>query len=179
MGLHPQTRALMEFLRQNPALRARIAAPRDATLLYAGQLIMPAWKEIERWKQSNPQVASKKTLPEVLSAIRLAGQPFPDLHAWVTALEPLGPVDPAAPWKTNGFIGWRAVSGIFASNARGAVSFVIGSGITRQTKVFAATEIPVLLRNAHVDQLTRELVEYYQTCIRTGRSDIGVTFIAG
>ncbi len=164
---------MLKFLSQNPAVRARIAALPDATILYAGQMIRPAWKEIDEMRLTMPQLRTKKTLPEILKSIPLVGQPFPTLHAWAESL------DSIAPWEHNGFIGWRALSGIFASNARGAVSFVVGSGVVKATKVFAATEVSVMMRNPNVDEQTRDLLEYYARCIKENRSDMCLTFIAG
>jgi hypothetical protein len=172
MSLAPQTRAFLGFLAKNPLLRAQIAAGMDSTILYAGQLIQPAWMEIADMKKVMPQLAAKKTLPEVLQTIRTPGAPFPNLLEWVKSLDSL------TPWEHNGFIGWRALSGIFASNARGKVSFVIGSGVSKARKVFAATEVSVLTRNPHVDEITRNLVEYYQSCIRSGRTDMNLSFIS-
>ena len=173
MALLPQTKALLVFLRKNPSVRAQISALPGATILYAGQLIQPAWKEIEEMRKSMPQLETKKTLPDVLGSIRLPGQPFDNLLLWAKSLDSL------SPWEHNGFIGWRALSGIFASNAAGAVSFVVGSGVFRATKVFAATEISVLARNPKVDEITRDLLAYYQNCIAAKRSDLCVSYIAG
>ena len=173
MPLLPQTRALLQFLNKNPRVRSQIAAGSNATILYAGRLIQPAWMEIEEWKKYLPQLATKKTLPDVLASIKLVGQPYSDLLQWAKSLDSL------SPWEENGFIGWRALSGIFASNAQGSVSFVIGSGVTRKEKVFAATEVAVLARNPNIDEITRDLLEYYQRCIRAGRSDLCVSYVAG
>ncbi len=178
----PQTRELFVFLKNNPGVRARIAAPHNGTILYAGQILKPAWKEVADLKARLPQLASRRTLPEVLAAITLIGQPFTDLARWAQSIDALAPW-PHPEWRSNGYVAWRALSGIFASNARGAVSFVIGSGVTLgqqpgvQPKVFAATEVSVLLRNPHVDSTTRDLLEYYQRCIRSGQPDLSVTFI--
>jgi hypothetical protein len=169
----PQTRALLVFLNKNPPVREQIAAKTNSTILYAGRLIKPAWKEIAEWKESLPQLATKKTLPEVLETISIAGQQHPTLLAWVKSLDDL------QPWNENGFIAWRAVSGIFASNAVGAVSFVIGSGISKSNKVFAATEISVLSRNPNIDEITRDLLQYYQRCLAAGKSDLCVSYVAG
>jgi hypothetical protein len=106
-------------------------------------------------------------LPEVLATIAMPGQPYSNLLVWAKALDNL------QPWRENGFIAWRALSGIYASNAVGAVSFQVGSGIDK-TKVLAATEIPVLLRNASIDPLTRNIVEYYQRCIRLGQPAVNL-----
>ena len=173
MPLLPQTRALLTYLQQNPAVRARIAAPRDKTLLYAGHFFMPIWKELEYFKLSHPEAADKTILPEVLARIPTPGQPHPTLLAWAKALDTL------SPWATNGFIGWRALSGIFASNATGAVSFNIGSGVTSKEKVFAATEVWVLMRNPKIDPLTREILAYYERCIRNGKSSMNFGYMSG
>ncbi|MCV2357325.1 hypothetical protein LNV09_24560 [Paucibacter sp. B2R-40] len=114
MSMLPQTRALLQFLNKNPSVRAQISAVPDATLLYAGRLLQPAWLEIEEWKKTLPQLATKKTLPDVLAGIQLSGQPFPNMLHWAKSLDDL------IPWKYNGFIGWRALSGISsATNSLG------------------------------------------------------------
>lgn len=172
MSLLPETRALLMFLNKNPQIRVQISAKSNSTILYAGHLIKPAWKEIEDWKRTLPQLATKKTLPEVLGTITINNQSFHNLLQWIQSLDSL------QPWKDNGFIAWRAVSGIFASNAKGSVSFVIGSGITRAEKVFAATEISVIIRNPNVDDTTRDLLEYYQRCLASGKSDLCVSYIS-
>jgi hypothetical protein len=51
-------------------------------------------------------------------ANRSTGSRYSNLLAWAEALNGL------VPWKENGFIVWR--SGIYASNATGAVSFCVG-----------------------------------------------------
>jgi len=135
MALLQQTRQLMTFLRDNPQIRARIAAPPNSTLVYCGSFMWPAWQEIEELRRTWPQAASKRLLPEVLAGIHTPGQPYPTLLAWAKAVE--------HPWLDNGFIAWRALSGIYAANAKGAVSFYIASNVTKG-KVFAATELPVL-----------------------------------
>lgn len=171
MALLAETRELLSFLRRNPAVRDQIAAGPDATILYSGRVIKPAWREIEDLKLRYPYLRNRRTLPEVLRSITLVGQPFADLLAWAQSLDAL------TPWNENGFIGWRALSGIFASHAVGSVTFVVGSGITAADKVFAATEVAVLLRNPHIDSTTRDLLEYYERCIKQKRADIGVSFV--
>jgi len=71
------------------------------------------------------------------------------------------------------------LSGIYASKAIGSVSFYIGSGVSKSNKVFAATEIPVLLRNPHVDPVTKDILSYYQRCIQSGQTAINFGFIGG
>ncbi len=172
MPLTPATREFLGYLQKNPAVRACIAAPTNATVLYAGSFFRPIWKELEDLKRARPDLASKKMLSEVLAGIRPTDAPYPNLLVWAQAIDPL------EPWRENGFIVWRALSGIYASNARGAVSFCIGSGITRASSIFAATELPVLLRNPHVDHVTKQVLEYYQRCIRQGLSSVNFGYIA-
>jgi hypothetical protein len=111
--------------------------------------------------------------PDVLVSIGTPRTGYSTLLDWAKAL------DAVQPWKENGFIAWRALSGIYASNAVGTVSFYIASGITKTDKVFAATELPVLLRNPNVDPLTKDILSYYERCIQTGESAINFGFIGG
>lgn len=172
MSLLPQTRALLQYLQQRPHVRQRIAAPPDRTLLYAGAFFKPVWREIEQLRSASPAAAAKVMLPEVLAAIATPDGAAPNLKAWAQQIDTL------SPWRSNGFIAWRALSGIFAANARGTVSFVIGSGVTRGEKVFAATELPVLMRNPNVDPITQDVLAYYQRCLDSGQSALNFGFIA-
>ena len=173
MSLLPQTKELLSFLQKNPAVRARVAAAPNTTLLYAGNFIRPVWQELEQLKRSNTAMAMKQLLPEVLARIGTPGQPQPNLLAWAKALDAL------APWKDNGFIVWRALSGIFAANAVGAVSFCIGSGIEKSEKVFAAAELPVLARNPRVDAITKDVIAYYQRCAQAGQPAVNFGYVSG
>ena len=150
MSLLQPTKDLLVFLKKNPAVRSRIAAPPNRTLLYAGNFFRPIWMELEQLKRTNRDVASKRTLPEVLAGIPTPGQPHATLLAWANA-----------------------------SNAIGTVSFCVGSGITRQDKVFAATEVSVLMRNPKVDGVTKDVLNYYQRCIKTGQQAVNFGFIGG
>lgn len=173
MALLPPTKELLSFLQKNPAIRSRIAAPPNATLLYAGKFFRPVWQELEQLKRTNRDVASKKLLPDVLAAIQTPGQAHPNLLAWAKALDGL------FPWKENGFIVWRALSGIFAANATGTVSFCIGSDVARSEKVFAATELSVVARNPNVDSITKDVLAYYQRCVQSGQTAINFGYIGG
>jgi len=173
MPLLPQTKELLSFLQKNPGVRAKIAAPPNATLLYAGNFFRPVWQELEQLKRSNAAVAAKQLLPDVLARIATPGQAQPNLLAWAKALDPL------APWKENGFVVWRALSGIFAANAIGTVSFCIGSGIAKGEKVFAATELPVLARNPNVDAVTKDVIAYYQRCAQAGQTAVNFGYVSG
>lgn len=171
MSLLQPTKDLLVFLRKNPTVRSQIAAPPNATLLYAGNFFRPIWLELEQLKRTNREVASKRMLPDVLAGIRTPGQPHATLLAWAKSLDSL------APWRENGYVAWRALSGIYASNAVGTVSFYVGSGITKPDKVFAATEVSVLLRNPNMDAVSMDVLHYYQRCIRAGQSAINFGFV--
>ena len=88
-------------------------------------------------------------------------------------------MDSLTPWKENGYIAWRALSGIFAASAIGTVSFYVGSGVMRADRVFAATELPVLMRKLNVNGVTKEVLGYYQRCVQNGQSAISFGFIGG
>lgn len=173
MSLLPETKELLSFLQKNPGIRAKIAAPQNATLLYAGNFIRPVWQELEQLKRTNSALAMKQVLPDVLARIQTPGQVHPTLLTWAKALDAL------APWKENGFIAWRALSGLFAANAIGTVSFYIGSNIAKSEKVFTATELPVLARNPNVDPITKDILAYYQRCVQSGQTAVNFGYRGG
>jgi hypothetical protein len=171
MNLNPETREFLTFLKTHPDLRLKIRAAPGQTLLYAGSVFKPMWREIEEFKRTNLSYATRETLPEVLARLPAPSAKHSNLRVYVETL-----VD-KVPWQPDGFTIWRALSGIFAANAVGAVSFQIGSGVTDQ-KVFATTELAVLSRNPNVDVITKDLISYYQRCVDSGNTDIGVGFLA-
>jgi hypothetical protein len=164
--MHTETLEFMKYLNANPAVRSQIHATHGKTMLYAGTYMKPMWKEVAELKRTNPNVRDKETLPDVLRRIRIS---VPGKH-YRTLLEYAEDVEKRVPWKPDGFIMWRALSGIFAQNASGAVSFCVGSGVTPGDKVFAATEVPILLRNPRVDSVTKDALGYYERCIKSGKS---------
>jgi hypothetical protein len=44
--------------------------------------------------------------------------------------------------------------------------------------VFAATEVPVLLRNPNVDSVTKDLLAYFQRCIKSRQPHVDLGFIS-
>ena len=171
MAFHKDTRAFMSYLQNNRPVRDRIRAKPDRTLLYAGHFFEPMWQEIERLKKTSPEINALQTLPDVLATIPSPDPSLPSLKAHVEALTR------AVPWMPDGFITWRALSGIFASNASGRVYFCVGSDISKVNKVLAATEVTVLLRNANIDATTRNIVEWLNVCVQTGKTDINFGFL--
>jgi hypothetical protein len=171
MALLNPTKEFLIFLQRNPAIRSKIAALHNATIVYAGNFFGPIWQKMDTLKRLNQNLASKQLLPDVLAKIQTPGQTHPTLLAWAKGLDSL------TPWKENGFIAWRALSGIYASNAIGTISFCVGSGVAAKEKVFTATELPVLLRNPKVDAVTKDILAYYQRCLQNGQSAVNFGFI--
>src|SRR5205823_6102240 len=99
-----------------------------------------------------PEVAGKTTLADALSRIDLPGTPFGNLLAYAQEVER------RVPQRPDAFILWRALSGIYAMNAVGKVSFQIGSGMTAMGRVFATTELGIPLRNPLVDEVSKDLM---------------------
>jgi hypothetical protein len=172
VAYHALTKEFLTYLRGHPAVRNQIRAAPGKTLLYAGAFFMPMWRQIEADKRRNPQLREKETLPEVLRRVPAPGTRFASLSAYVSDHEP------KVPKRPDGDTIWRALSGIFASNAVGAVSFQVGDHVTPD-KVLVSTELSALARNPSVDALTRDLVAYYQRCARNKQEAMNFGFIAG
>jgi hypothetical protein len=172
MVFQAATKAFLSFLQKHPEVRHQIRAGPGRTLLYAGSFFKPMWKEIADYKRAHPEVAEKQMLPDVLARIPMPGTRYVSLLAYVQEFER------QVPWQPDGFTVWRALSGIFASNANGAVSFQIGSGVEAGQKVFAATEASVLSRNPDVDATTKDLLSYFQRCIQSKQANINLGYIS-
>lgn len=173
MPLPPETKDFLAYLKRNPLVRAAIKAEPDQTVVYCGKLIQPAWMEFERLKESLPDLAHRKLLPEIIASVPAPGSAHPNVLSWVKTFDAL------TPWEHTSFLAWRVVSGIMCANAVGKVSFIVGDGVRRSAKVFAATEVWVLRANPNIDPVARELVDYYIGLINSRHTDFGVSFIAG
>lgn len=176
--LHEQTKQFLSYLRRTPLARARICAPKDGTLLYSGKMMRNAWEEIAQLRERG-ELPGLYTLPDVLANIPVPETGDPSLLRYTEA------TCKTVPWEDDGFIIWRALSGIFASQACGRVSFYIGSGISSDKhdvvhrKVFAVTELHVLARNPRVDTLTRDVLGYYLRCVENKNHALSFSFIGG
>jgi hypothetical protein len=174
MPLALETANFMKFLNKNPLIRARIKAPPGKALVYAGKWTSDTWREISALKKKgDSRLESKEILPDVLRRIQLPGPPSRSL------LEYAEDVHKRVPKHPDQFVLWRALSGIYAANAEPPVSFLIGGDVGRD-KVFVATELPVLLRNPMViaDPDMRDILEYCRTCVKLGRTEIVVPYLA-
>lgn len=173
----PKTKEFLFYLNRNSEVRKKIRAEPNKTLLYAGRVVKEVWKEIEEERTSSGRLANKTTLHDVLKDIDIINSPYKNLLCWA---EYIDQKYPGNLWKSNGYVVWRALSGIFASNAQGAVSFMMGYGVSaKNKKVFAVTEVHVLDRNPNIDQTTRDAVAYYLWCIREKKYDINLSLIHG
>jgi hypothetical protein len=171
MPLLLDTKNFLAFLRENPGLRKRIAAKPDKTLIYAGSFFKPMWKELGVVR-TQLKDKSFELLPDVLDQLPSPPGTAGSLKTFVEALTA------RVPWKDDGFVIWRALSGIYASNAIGKVYVYVGSGVTRD-KVRAITEIHVLARNPNIDKTSMEVIHYLQNCIRTKNADINFGYTPG
>jgi hypothetical protein len=171
MSYQKPTTDFLSYLSAHPVVCDRIRAAPNRTLLYAGSFVRPMWREIELQKRTNPDLAKKETLPEVLRRITVPGTGHASLLAYAQDTES------KVPWNPDGFMIWRALSAIFASHAVGAVSFQVGSDVDA-TKVFVTTEVGILLHNPKVDGKTKDLLAYYQRCIQSGEVAINVGFMS-
>ena len=178
MGLyHRDTLAFVGYLNSNRPVSSQIRAAPDKTLLYAGDYGTGVggrsmWREIALQKRTNPELRDKEMLSEVLARIHAPGTKFANLLEYIYDLESRVPPRPDA------FKIWRVVSGIFAANATGKVSFQIGAGVTVSEKVFASTEIRALMKNPNIDPVAKDLLAYYERCVASKQSDINVGFIS-
>ena len=173
MIYQPLTKQFLSYLQSNPKIRGQIRAAPDQTLLYAGYFFKPMWNEVKEFKLKNPEFAQKETLGEVLARIKDPASGYPTLLSYIEDVERQVPRQP------DSFTLWRALSGLYASNAVGAVSFYIGSGIDAKDKVFAVTELPVLARNPNVDATTKDLLYYFERCLQSKQENINFAYLAG
>lgn len=183
MIVHKATKEFLRFLQAHPEVRSRIRAGANQTVLYSGGFFKPMWKEVKE----DPEMAGKQTLEYVLNRRTPPGNGHATLADYVQAVLQEVKDDKRLDEPTvraNHTIIWRALSGIFASNAVGRVSFQIGEGVSKEIdpkkprNVFAATELDVLLRNPRVDATTRDLLAYFKRCIQSKEANINVGFIS-
>src|SRR4029077_2722599 len=67
MAIQPETRDFLVYLQQHKAVRDRIKAERNKTLLYAGHFFAPIWKELESFQRKHP--GTIQILPDVLGKL--------------------------------------------------------------------------------------------------------------
>jgi hypothetical protein len=142
----------------------------------------PAWQRLLRLQISDPRINNFYMLPNVLNRINVP----PDLYShiglvtaptvrtmldYVNFLSGEGGYPKQVPWEPDGFTIWRALSGIFMSNATGRVRLLVADAQKpeRERKVFFKTEMFVLARNPNIDPFSKAAVDQIRTGIKTGR----------
>lgn len=174
--LRPETRQFLRYLHAHPSVRTEIQAPEHATVLYAGTLFRKAFEELKAL-QATPTGRHLVMLEDVLKKVAAPDTDYPTLYAYANAASSNERQD------EDTLIIWRALSGIYAAQARGQVSFYVGKGVSRDKndlqnrKVFALTEVHVLERNGHLDTLTKDIVAYFQRCLRNPKESTAFSFI--
>jgi hypothetical protein len=173
------TKAFLHYLGQHLELRHRIRAAPNCAIAYVGDFSDgAAWKRLLRRQLSDPRENDFQMLPDVLKKILCP----PDLYAEVGLITPpavrtlldyaqflTGAGDyPAQIPVEDGFIIWRALSGIFMSNAMGRVRLMVGEAPTPGTKVFFRTEVFVLDRNPKIDVFARGAVQRIRAQMKMG-----------
>ena len=175
MPLLPETKSFLTYLQQRKDVRALITAGSDKTLLYAGHDgFGPAWRKILDFQRKQP--GAVETLHDVLA--RLPAPP-PHHGTLQSYAEALAQKEKAANGPRSERVVWRTLSGIFASNAKGKVWFYVGFNVDPDTKIFALTEIAVLKRNTGISPESRDMLAYFERCVRTRNSEIGAGYLPG
>jgi len=168
MTIQSQTKEFLSYLQQNRDVRDKIKADANKTLLYAGVFFGPIWRELELFQRRYP--GTIQILPEILQKIQAPPGNPGTLRSYVDTLTVRVP-------PSDQLIIWKALSGIFASNAVGTVYFSVGSGVDGQQKVFPSTEISVLRRNQKISAESRQMVEYFQRCVREKNTRMNAGFL--
>jgi len=127
-----------------------------------------SWRELEDHQGQRPGVV--ETLHDVLK--RLPAPP-PNVGTLQGYAEKLAQQEKRVNGARAERVIWRALSGIFASNAQGKVWFLVGSHVDPDTKVFALTEVYVLRRNPNISPESKDMLEYYLRCVQKRDPEIG------
>ena len=145
--LDPQLLAVLSFLRRHPAVRQRIPAAVDKTVVYSGGMagsdgIHAAWRLLAQAKAQDPKRFDYVTLEERLRQFHVVefGESLFDHANRVAAALKLRGLDDQA------MILWRALSGIYVQGARGKVRALVLPGTNIARSIFNLTEVSVLLR---------------------------------
>ncbi len=179
-GLKDPTRHFLNYLQKHPDLRARIRAPMGQTVAYAGTVATePVWQRLLRMQISAPGPNDFCMLPDILKRIMVPNDMFaavglitaPSVRTmldFVNFLTGEGGLPKQVPWDPDGFIIWRALSGIFMSNAAGRVRLLVADVPNRDGKVFFKTEMFVLSRNPNIDPFSKGALDLLRKQISAG-----------
>lgn len=149
--LDPELVTTLKFLARHPQVRARLAAPRDKTVVYSGGLSSgvdataqyhAAWRLLAQAKARDPARFDYLTLEERLRqfhVVEFGESLFDHANRVSDALKARGV-------GAQALILWRALSGIYVQGAQGKVRALILPGSNIGQSVFNLTEVKVLLR---------------------------------
>ena len=169
-GLQAPTKGLLSWLGRNPGFRAQIKAPPNQTVAYCGDFSgQAAFLRLLRLQLQDPRTNDFVTLNNVMKRLAVPQDLFkavglvtpPGVRTLADLVGHLtGEAGPAkVPWQPDGFVIWRALSGILMQQATGRVRLLIGDAPAPGEKVFYKTEMFVLDRNPHIDPWSRGAVQ--------------------
>jgi len=175
-ALDPDLRAILKFLQKNPAVRARLCAPRNKTVVYSGRIetvegVFAAWRLLAQAKAQDPLQYDYVTLEERLRQFHVA-------EFGETIFEHANRISEALKSKNlreQALILWRAFSGIYVQGSTGKVRALILPGTDPTAirgSVFALTEVNVLLRAdvlANID-IDAQTLRDFRATVRTGNT---------
>lgn len=177
MALDPHLLSVFSLLKRHPAVRARLAAPVDKTIVYSGGMLDPiptevdrevhaAWRMLAHAKAQDPVRFDYVTLEERLRqfhVIEFGESLFDHANRVAQSLKERGLADQAA-------ILWRALSGIYAQGARGRVRALILPQPGIASSVFSLTEVSVLLKPDVLRQIDLDpaLLREFRLLVRAG-----------
>jgi hypothetical protein len=171
MSLDPELLDVLSFLRKHPAVRQRIPAPPDKTVVYSGEQtgsdgVHAAWRLLAQAKTQDPRRFDYVTVEERLRQFHVVqfGESIFDHAIRVSASLKRRNLDDQA------LILWRALSGIYVQGAQGRVRMLIMPGSAIGRSVFGLTEVQVLLRPDVLKQIQvdPELLRGFRAAVRAG-----------
>ena len=171
MKLDPELLAVFGFLQKHPAVRTRLVAPPDKTVVYSGGAqttsgFHAGWRLLAHAKAKEPQRFDYVTVEERLRqfhVVELGESLFEHANRVSDSLKGRGLEDQA-------LILWRALSGIYVQGARGKVRVLILPGAAIGSSVFALTEVSVLLRSDVLQQIQIDpaLLREFRVSVKAG-----------
>src|SRR5262249_7870953 len=128
-ALDPDLRAILEFLRKSPAVRKRLCAPRNKTVVYSGTVetvegVFAAWRLLAQAKAQDPRQYDYVTLEARLRQFHVT-------EFGETIFEHANRISESLKRKNlreQALLLWRAFSGIYVQGATGKVRALILPG---------------------------------------------------
>lgn len=169
--LDPELLKVFAFLRRHPAVRQRLAAPPNKTVVYSGGLDQqqgpqPAWRMLAQAKAREPLRFDYVTVEERLRqfhVVEFGESLYEHANRVANDLKARGLADQA-------MILWRALSGIYIQGAVGRVRALVLPGAGIAGSVFSLTEVSVLLKPDVLKQIDIDanVLREFRATVRTG-----------